>query len=135
MVRNAAAYEGKQIRVRVAYSSAFEMSAFFHPRGFGCGDKSMVWAEFDASFQLRSKPDIAKRVDDSFYKTTIDANGNIIDQWLVWETEMVVTGIIYKPNGRGYGHTSIYSHKFVVSAVEELGTVKKIDVLKTKGAV
>jgi hypothetical protein len=131
-VRKAADYDGKQVRVRAVYFSAFEISSFGNVTGPACDAKSMVWVEFDPSVESNSKPEIAKRFRDSFYGVTIDSNGNIQDEWLMWETEMVVTGTIHKPNGCGYGHTGIYSHEFIVSSVEELGPVKKTDPLKTK---
>lgn len=131
LIRNAADYDGKQVRVRVIYYSGFEMSSVGSPNGRSCGGKTMVWAEFDGVYS-QSKPEITKRLRDSFYSITVDANSNIQDEWLLWETEMLVTGTVHKPNGRGYGHTNIYSHEFLVFSVEELGTVKKTDPLKTK---
>jgi hypothetical protein len=131
LIRNAADYDGKQVRVRVIYYSGFEMSRVGNPTGRSCGGKTMVWAEFDGVYS-QSKPEITKRLRDSFYSITVDASGNIQDQWLLWETEMLVTGTVHKPNGRGYGHTNIYSHEFIMYSVEELGAVKKTDPLKTK---
>jgi hypothetical protein len=132
LVRNAAKYDGKQVRVRTVYFSAFEISSLGNPKGPSCDPKSMVWAEFDQSIYSRSKPEIIKLFLDSIYARRVDANGNIEGEWLLWETPLLITGEIHKPNGRGYGHTGIYSHEFIVSSIEEVGAVKKTDLLNTK---
>ena len=130
LVRNAVNHDGKHVRVRGIYFSAFEISGFGEPAsGPPCKveDKTMVWVDFDPSVESNSKPQIYKRFLDSIYARRIDANGNIEGEWLFWETPVEVTGVIHKPNGRGYGHTNIYSHKFVVSSIEEVGEPKKTD--------
>ena len=128
LVRNAATYDGKRVRVRAMYFSAFEISGLGEPPGVpACrfDDKTMVWVDFDTSVESVSKPEIYKRFRDCIYMRRIDANGNIDGEWLLWETPVVFTGVIHKPNGRGYGHTNIYSHEFVVSSIEEVGEPKK----------
>jgi hypothetical protein len=125
LIRNAADYDAKQVRVRAVYFSAFEISGLGEPAGPACHVDAMVWVDFDPSLESNSKPEIYKRFRDSIYGLRIDANGNIEGEGLLWETPLVVTGVIYKPNGRGYGHTNIYSHKFVVSSLEEVGEPKK----------
>ena len=132
LVRKAADYDGKQVRTRATYFSGFEMSSLGNPKGPSCDAKSMVWAEFDQSIHSESKPEIIKRFLDSIYARRIDANGNIEGEWVLWETPVVVTGVIHKPNGRGYGHTNIYSHEFVVSSIEEVGEPKKTDFANPK---
>jgi hypothetical protein len=125
LVRDAANYDGRPVRVRAVYFSAFEISGFGEPAGRSCHENSMVWVDFDPSVESNSKPEIYKRFLASIYALRVDANGNIEGEGLLWETPVVVTGVIHKPNGRGYGHTNIYSHKFVVSSVEEVGEPKK----------
>jgi len=119
LVRNAVNYDGKRVRVRAVYFSAFEISGFGGPAGgptCQVDDKTMVWVNYDPSVESNTKPEIYKRFLDSIYARRIDANGNMEGEWLLWETPVVVTGVIHKPNGRGYGHTGIYSHEFVVSS-------------------
>ena len=131
LVRDAADYDGKLVRVRVTYFSGFEISGFGNPNGPVCDAKSSVWAEFESS-EAQSKPEIVKRFRNSIYGLGIDANGNVEGEWLLWQTPLVVTGVIHKPNGRGYGHTNIYSHEFVVYSIEEVGDAKKTDFSNTK---
>ena len=135
LVRNAPDYDSKPVRVRATYFSGFEMSSLGNPKGPSCDAKSMVWMNFDPSVESNSKPEIYKRFLDSIYARRVVVNGNIATiegEWLLWETPVVVTGVIHKPNGRGYGHTSIYSHEFVVSSIEEVGEPKKWDPSSSK---
>jgi len=125
LIRNAADYDGKQVRVRAVYFSAFEISSLGEPTGRSCHVDAMVWVNFDPSVESNSKPQIVKRYLDSIYAWRIDADGKTEGKWLLWETPVVFTGVIHKPNGRGYGHTNIYSHEFVVSSIEEVGEPKK----------
>ncbi len=128
LVRNAANYDGKHVRVRAVYFSAFEISGFGEPAGRSCHDNSMVWVNFDPSVESNSKPEIYKRFRDSIYAHGVVMNGNIASlegEGLLWETPVVVTGVIHKPNRHGYGHTNIYSHEFVVFSIEEVGEPKK----------
>jgi hypothetical protein len=125
LVRNAANYDGKRVRVRAVYFSAFEISGLGEPGVPACHVDAGVWVNFDPSVESNSKPQIYKRFVDSIYSRKIDSNGNIEAEWLLWETPVLVTGVIHKPNGWGYGHTNIYSHEFVISSIEEVGEPKK----------
>ena len=107
LVRNAANYDGKPVRLRAAYFSAFEISGLGGPAGGpSClfGDKTMVWVDFDSSVESVSKPEIYKRFLDSIYAQRVVVKGNIASiegEWLFWETPVVFIGVIHKPNGRG----------------------------------
>src|SRR5262245_25344737 len=65
LIRQAASYDKKRVRVRAVYAVGFEHSFIYKSecRGRGAAE-NRVWVEFDDTFEKGSKADIIKRFDE-----------------------------------------------------------------------
>jgi hypothetical protein len=113
LVQRPAEFDGQIIRTHAIWYSAFEGSALFLP---AC-EKLDTWAEFDASYSGKSKPE------KKLYK--IFSRGNVGD---VNQAEIVFVGRFTGKRqtfqigkfaySMGYGHMNMYPYLFTIMRVE-----------------
>jgi hypothetical protein len=121
LLRHPNLYVGKVLRFRALYTSVYEMSTF------SCsdckGDEYMAWVEFDdGSVKSSTKPETHKKFRDMMTR-------HIDDIWVIFNTELLVTGILDNSKA-GYGHLGMYRFLVTVKSIEEIGETKKIDLEK-----
>lgn len=121
LLRNPELYHGKEVRFRAILSSGFEVSALSHPDCAG-EEKFLTWVEFDRSVYSSSKPEVLEKFREAFCCRYVDD-----PQWIMKRTDLLATGIFYKPNEEGYGHTNIYRNLVILKRIEEVGVPKEID--------
>jgi hypothetical protein len=132
LVRQTSKYKGKEVRVRALYHSWFEGWEFTKLDGHYCNGAGAVWVDFGESFESRTAPALLKKLEDSSYRPQVDENGKFVGEYWDWQVELLVTGVIYKPNKKDYGRKNSYSRIFVVTSVAEVGALKAYDHLTQK---
>jgi hypothetical protein len=130
LLRHSSKYKNKIVRVRALYESWFEGSQLkpLNPDS----EEGPVWAHFPESVRSRSKPGVAERLEDIFFKLLADEKENPIGKYDVWQTELLVTGKIYKSEKREFGIHGGYTYLFEVASVEEIGTIYRYDLQTRK---
>ena len=127
LLSKSAEYDARTIRTAALYHSGFEWSAFSDS---ACEDNK-IWVEFDPSLETSNKSDILKKLQEAIYHYPIDIDEKTWAEWkwLDWQTELRVTGFFYKAKEAGYGHLNMYQYKIVITGVEEVGALKRVDLL------
>jgi hypothetical protein len=120
LLRHPDRYDGKKVKFRAKYVSAFEVSAFIT---LNCTDEeNSMWVEFDRSLiSISSKPEVLRKVEEQVYCCLLSGLSYIR------KTEMLVTGTFHKPNKEGYGHDNKYRFLVTVKSIEEIGNTEKIN--------
>ena len=129
LLKSASRYKNKIVRLRAVYSSWFEGSELVS----NCDDdEGAVWAHFPDSVSTRSKPEIAERLEDVFFRylpsTSAEANG-----WFNnFQTELTITGKILQSKKKAFGIHGGYAYLFTVATVEKIGTTHIHDLVTDK---
>jgi hypothetical protein len=119
------------VRVRAVYHSWFEGSELSEIAN-GYAGTGLVWVDFSDSVKSRSASEVVRKLEEINFHPQVDENGKFFGQYYDWQTEMIVTGRIYKSGKRRFGIHGGYKYAFVVTSVEEIGTLKKFDGLTLK---
>ena len=127
LMHHSGEYKNHEVRVRAIYHSWFEGSEFSETAN-GWDGTGLVWVDFCDSFKLRSSPDVMRRLEEIKFRPQVERNSWYYD----WQTEMIVTGKIYKSGKRKFGRHGGYKYAFVVASVEEIGRLKKFDGITLK---
>src|SRR2546423_4455605 len=82
LISNPDAYDGKQIRLRAEYESAFEASVFADSKCVKRWDpKKLIWVEFgDVAFS-KTRATTLKQFEDARYRPETDKDGRITSRW------------------------------------------------------
>ena len=125
LLRNSGRYKNKIVRIRALYGSWFEGSEFSQEDSDHA--EGSVWVNFPDSVQSKSNPDVAERLEDIFFRVIQDEKGNPIGFYDLWQTEILVTGKIYKSKKKAFGIHGGYTYLFEVASIEEIGTPYRYD--------
>lgn len=134
LIRKAAFYDKKLIRVRALYVVGFEAAYLYGP---ACREKAggddRVWVEFDESFERSSEPEVAKK----FQRLLKSSRTN---EYKLSRVEVVFigrfdgvkqAGEMKLANGQvfkfstGYGHMNAYDYQLTATSIEEAKAVPK----------
>jgi hypothetical protein len=89
-----------------------------------------VWAYFPDQVYQRSKPDIAEKLEDAFFRYFVDKSGKSSSQFSNWQTDLLLTGKLEFSKKKNYGIHGGFAYLFIISTVEEMG-IPRIHDLET----
>jgi len=127
LARHFSKYKNQEVRVRAVYHSWFEGSEFSQAAN-GWEGTGLIWVDFSDTVKSQLSPDVAQRLKKIQFRPQLEGNGMYYD----WQTEMIVTGRMYKSSQRKFGWHGGYKYAFVVTSVEEIGALKKFDAITSK---
>jgi len=119
LLKSAETYKNKTVRVRVVYHSWFEGSALSN----NCAGESSVWVYFPDSVNSQSKPEIAERLEDVFFRYLPGAKAGS-GTFNSFRTELTITGKITHSKKKPFGIHGGYAYLFTVAVVEHIGTTE-----------
>jgi hypothetical protein len=131
LIKHSGKYKNQEVRIRAVYHSWFEGSELSETAN-GYEGMGVIWVDFSDSVKSRSTPEVVQNLEEINFRPQVDGNGKVFGEYYDWQTEMVVTGKIYKSGKRRFGLHGGYKYAFVVTSVEEVGTLKKFDGLTMK---
>src|SRR5882672_10708837 len=100
LLRSPGRYKNKIVRVQVVYNSWFEGSELTSD----CpDDKGGVWAYFPDSVYSQSKPEIAERLEDVFFRYLPNATRESPGTFNSFQTELIITGKISQSKKKAFG--------------------------------
>lgn len=130
LLRSPGRYKNVTVRLQAVYLSWFEGSELipYCPQS-----KGSAWAYFPDSVYSRSKPEIAERLEDVFFRYLPAAKQESSDgMFNRFETEMTITGKISQSKKRAFGIHGGFAYLFTIETVEKIGTTKIYDLQGNK---
>ena len=87
-------------------------------------DEGGVWAYFPDSVYSQSKPEIAERLEDVFFRYLPDATRESPSTFKSFQTELIITGEISQSKKKAFGIHGGFAYLFTIATVEEIGTTQ-----------
>ena len=112
-------YKHKTVRLRVVYHSWFEGSELTND----CDAEGAVWAYFPDSVYSQSKPEIAERLEDIFFRYLRGATAGS-GTFNSFKTELTITGKITHSKKKAFGIHGGYAYLFTIATVERIGSTQ-----------
>jgi hypothetical protein len=124
LIRNAASYHKKKVRVRATYVLAFEASFLYKAECRGKGaDENRVWVEFDPAYEKSSKPEVVRRLNELLKPSPTNPDGPV-DLVNARRVEVEFVGIFESDTSSdAYGHLGGFDYQITVESVEEVKPV------------
>ena len=132
LLKSASRYKNRIVRLRAVYSSWFEGSELVS----NCDDdEGAVWVHFPDSVITRSKPEIADRLEDVFFRYLPSASAESDGSFNNFQTELTITGKILQSKKKAFGIHGGYAYLFTIATVEKVGTTHIHDLVTGKATV
>jgi len=87
-------------------------------------DEGAVWAYFPDSVYSQSKPEIAERLEDVFFRYLPDATRESPGTFNSFQTELIITGKISRSKKKAFGIHGGFAYLFTIATVENIGTTQ-----------
>lgn len=125
LLRSPKRYKNTRVRVHAVYLSWFEGSELITdcPNAYGS-----VWAYFPDSVYSQSKPEIAERLEDVFFRYLPATKQESDTMFNSFKTEMTLTGKISQSKKRAFGIHGGFAYLFTIDSVEKIGTTRIYDI-------
>jgi hypothetical protein len=132
LLKSPSRYKNRIVRLRAVYSSWFEGSELVSDCD---NDEGSVWAHFPDSVFTRSKPEIAEKLEDVFFRYLPSASAESDQSFNNFQTELTITGKILQSKKKTFGIHGGFAYLFTITTVEKIGTTHIHDLVTGKTTV